>query len=134
MGVATGVAAGAAVGAAVGAGALVGSGYTSLDPARLLDTRPDGVTVDGMFEGDGIRGGGTVAVLPGGFAYGDYVRAGDGLRRDHRLDRPGGHGGWTSRVRRLSAAGRSRRRPNISATNGQYGAPALASRSRAASR
>ncbi len=27
---------------------LTGGGYTSLDPARLLDTRPDGATIDGL--------------------------------------------------------------------------------------
>ena len=34
-----------------------------ITPARVLDTRANGVTVDGQFEGDGIRAAGSVQVL-----------------------------------------------------------------------
>ncbi|MEZ5142560.1 MAG: hypothetical protein R2726_08610 [Acidimicrobiales bacterium] len=42
----------------------VGPGYTPLSPARLLDTRPDGVTVDGAAQAGGAIGGGQVRNLP----------------------------------------------------------------------
>jgi len=40
-----------------------GSGFTSLVPARLLDSRPEGATVDGSFVNLGVRAGGSVTEL-----------------------------------------------------------------------
>ena len=42
----------------------VGTSYHSIDPARLLDTRPGFATIDGQFVGAGIRPAGTVTELP----------------------------------------------------------------------
>ena len=39
------------------------NGYVPLTPARLMDTRPDGVTVDGVAQRDGIRTGGAITPL-----------------------------------------------------------------------
>jgi hypothetical protein len=41
-----------------------GGAYNGVTPARLLDTRPGGTTVDGRAVGDGAIGGGTVHTLP----------------------------------------------------------------------
>ncbi|MGH9133844.1 MAG: HYR domain-containing protein, partial [Ilumatobacteraceae bacterium] len=41
----------------------LGPGYSSLDPARLLDTRSANSTVDGLFAGAGRRGAGSVTEL-----------------------------------------------------------------------
>ena len=44
-------------------GAFTGTGYTSLDPARLLETRADGSTVDGQFHtGSKVAAGGEIAL------------------------------------------------------------------------
>ena len=40
-----------------------GQAFTGLTPARLLDTRPDGTTIDGVHQGTGAVAGGTVAAL-----------------------------------------------------------------------
>jgi uncharacterized protein YkwD len=40
-----------------------GSGYRALNPARLLDTRPDGQTIDGGSARSGLRSGGDVVEL-----------------------------------------------------------------------
>jgi len=43
------------------------SGYVSLDPVRLLDTRSDGATVDGLFRAGGkLAGGQEIALQVGG--------------------------------------------------------------------
>jgi hypothetical protein len=41
-----------------------GSGFTSVVPARLLETRPGGSTVDGTYNAVGLRSAGTVTELP----------------------------------------------------------------------
>ena len=44
-----------------------GSGYVSLDPVRLLDTRPDGGTIDGLFHpGTKLAGGQEIRLQVGG--------------------------------------------------------------------
>ena len=44
-------------------GAFAGTGYTTLDPARLLDTRPDGATIDNLFHtGVKVGAGGEIAL------------------------------------------------------------------------
>ena len=50
-----------------------GSGLASLVPGRLLDSRGGQATVDGLFNGVGLRGAGSVTALPvlgrGGVAW-----------------------------------------------------------------
>ena len=47
-----------------GSAAAAGPGFQSLQPARLLDTRPGGTTIDGQFAGTGPLGSGQVVNLP----------------------------------------------------------------------
>ena len=46
------------------------SSYTPLDPARLLDTRPGAVTIDGQSGGADVRSAGTITHLPVGLRGG----------------------------------------------------------------
>jgi hypothetical protein len=54
----------------------VGAGFDGVVPARLLDTRPGGPTVDGRFSGGGVRAAGSVTELQVGGRGGVPVSVG----------------------------------------------------------